>query len=40
MGKLKRTVDFINDNFDVAGRRLSAEDIYRPGYLPKDPVRP
>jgi NitT/TauT family transport system substrate-binding protein len=40
IGKLRRTVDFINENFDVAGRRLSAEDIYRPGYLPKDPVRP
>ncbi|HKQ27205.1 MAG TPA: ABC transporter substrate-binding protein [Burkholderiales bacterium] len=40
LGKLKRTVDFINENFDVAGRRLSAEDIYRPGYLPRDPIRP
>jgi NitT/TauT family transport system substrate-binding protein len=40
MGKLKRTVDFVNDNFDVAGKRLSAEQIYRPGYLPKEAVRP
>jgi NitT/TauT family transport system substrate-binding protein len=39
-GKLKRTVDFVNDNFDVSGRRFSAEDIYRAGYLPKDPIRP
>jgi NitT/TauT family transport system substrate-binding protein len=39
-GKLKRTVDFVNDNFEVSGRRFSAEDIYRPGYLPKDPIRP
>jgi NitT/TauT family transport system substrate-binding protein len=38
--KLKRTVDFVNQNFDVAGRRLSAEDIYRPGFLPRDPVLP
>ena len=38
--KLKRSVEFINANFDVAGRRFTAEDIYREGYLPKDPVRP
>jgi len=40
MGKLRRTIGFINANFDVSGQRFSAEDIYRPGYLPKDPVRP
>jgi NitT/TauT family transport system substrate-binding protein len=40
MGKLKRTVDFVNANFDVSGKRLSAEDIYRPGYLPKEAIRP
>jgi NitT/TauT family transport system substrate-binding protein len=39
-GKLKRTVDFINENFDVSGKRFSAEQIYRPGYLPKEPIRP
>ncbi|HVL35277.1 MAG TPA: ABC transporter substrate-binding protein [Burkholderiales bacterium] len=38
--KLKRTVDFINSNFDVAGRRFSAEDLHRPGFLPKEPIRP
>lgn len=38
--KLKRTVEFVNANFDVAGKRLRAEDIYRPGYLPKAPIRP
>lgn len=40
MDKLRRTVDFVNDNFDVTGKRFSAEDIYRPGYLPKDAIRP
>ena len=38
--KLRRTVEFINANFDVQGKRFSAEDIYRAGYLPKDPIRP
>lgn len=39
-GKLKRTVDFINENFDVVGKRFSAEQIHRPGYLPKEPIQP
>lgn len=30
----------INDNVDVTGRHLSAEDIYRSGYLPSEAVRP
>jgi NitT/TauT family transport system substrate-binding protein len=38
--KLKRTVDFINANYEVQGRGFAAEDIYRDGYLPKDPVLP
>jgi NitT/TauT family transport system substrate-binding protein len=38
--KMKRTVDFINNNVDVQGAKLSADDIIREGYLPKDPVRP
>src|SRR3954471_13263766 len=38
--KVKRTVDFINANFEVSGRRFAAEDVYREGYLPKDPIRP
>ena len=38
--KLKRSVDFVNANIDVVGRRFSAEDIYREGYLPSDPIRP
>jgi NitT/TauT family transport system substrate-binding protein len=38
--KLKRTVDFVNENVEVQGKRLSAEQIHRPGYLPKEPLRP
>lgn len=38
--KMKRTVDFINNNVDVQGAKLSADDIIREGYLPKDPIRP
>ena len=38
--KLKRTVDFVNANIDVSGRRLGADDIYRDGFLPKEAVRP
>jgi len=38
--KMQRTVDFINNNVDIAGRKLGADELYRDGYLPKDPVRP
>jgi NitT/TauT family transport system substrate-binding protein len=38
--KLKRTVDFVNANIEVAGRRFSADDIYRDGYLPQEAIRP
>jgi len=38
--KLKRTVDFVNANIDVSGRRLGADDIYRDGFLPQEAVRP
>jgi len=38
--KLKRTVDFVNANIDVSGRRLGADDIYRDGFLPKEAIRP
>jgi NitT/TauT family transport system substrate-binding protein len=38
--KLKRTVDFVNANIEVAGRRFSADDIYREGYLPQEAIRP
>jgi NitT/TauT family transport system substrate-binding protein len=38
--KLKRTVDFVNANIEVTGKRLTAEELYRGGYLPKDPIHP
>jgi NitT/TauT family transport system substrate-binding protein len=38
--KLQRSVDFVNANIEVAGRRFSADDIYREGYLPQEAIRP
>lgn len=40
MAKMKRTVDFINNNVDVAGSKLTAEGIYVPGFLPATPIKP
>ena len=33
--RMKNTVDFINKNIEVSGDKLTAEQIYRPGYLPE-----
>jgi NitT/TauT family transport system substrate-binding protein len=38
--KMKKTVDFINKNIDVAGERLTAEQIFVPGFLPEKPILP
>ena len=38
--KMKKTVDFINKNIDVAGDRLTAEQIFVPGFLPEKPILP
>jgi NitT/TauT family transport system substrate-binding protein len=38
--KMARTVQFINDNVDVTGRKLTVNDIYRDGYLPKPAILP
>jgi NitT/TauT family transport system substrate-binding protein len=38
--RLRRTVNFINQNIDVPGEKLTAEQIFRPGYLPDPPIRP
>ncbi len=38
--RMRKTVDFINKNIDVPGEKLTAEQIYRPGYLPAEPVLP
>ena len=40
MDKMRRTVDFINNNVDVAGTRLTAEGIFLPGFLPATPIKP
>jgi len=40
MDKMKRTVDFMNKNVEIAGDKLTAEQIYRPGFLPEKPVLP
>ncbi|MEO7402054.1 MAG: ABC transporter substrate-binding protein, partial [Burkholderiales bacterium] len=38
--KMARTVDFINSNVQVEGKKLTVDDIYRDGFLPTDPIRP
>lgn len=38
--KMARTVQFINDNVDVPGAKLSAKDIYVEGFLPNPPIKP
>jgi NitT/TauT family transport system substrate-binding protein len=38
--RMKNTVDFINKNIEVPGERLTAEQIYRAGYLPEAPIKP
>lgn len=38
--KLRRTVEFINGNFDVPRQRYSAEEVFQSGYLPNEPVFP
>jgi len=38
--RLRSTVNFINQNIDVPGEKLTAEQIFRSGYLPDPPIRP
>lgn len=38
--RMKNTVDFINKNIEVPGEKLSAEQIFAPGYLPEKPILP
>lgn len=40
MARMKNTVDFINKNIEVPGSKLTAEQIYAPGYLPEKPILP
>lgn len=37
---MRRSVDFINNNVEISGRKLTVEDIYREGYLPMLPICP
>jgi len=38
--RMKNTVDFINKNIEVPGDKPTAEQIYRPGYLPDVAIKP
>jgi NitT/TauT family transport system substrate-binding protein len=38
--RMKNTVDFINKNIEVTGEKLTAEQIYVPGFLPERPILP
>src|SRR5262249_44340511 len=38
--RMKNTVDFIKNNSEVAGEKLTAEKIFRPGSLPEVPIKP
>lgn len=38
--RMKSTVDFINKNIEVSGEKLTAEQIYAPGFLPEPPILP
>ncbi len=38
--RMKNTVDFINKNIEVPGDKLTAEQIYVPGFLPEKPILP
>ena len=38
--RMTKTVDFINKNIEVPGKKLTVEQIYAPGYLPEKPITP
>jgi NitT/TauT family transport system substrate-binding protein len=40
MDRMKNTVDFINKNIEVSGDKLTAEQIFVPGFLPDKPILP
>jgi len=37
---LTRAIDTVNKNIEVSGDKLTAEQIYRAGYLPEVPIKP
>jgi NitT/TauT family transport system substrate-binding protein len=40
LDRMKKTVDFINSNIEVPGEKLTAEQIFVPGFLPEKPILP
>src|SRR5262249_26315516 len=38
--RMQNTVDFINNNIEVPGDKLTVQQIYAPGYLPEKPILP
>jgi NitT/TauT family transport system substrate-binding protein len=38
--RMARTVEFMNNNVDIQGRKLTVDDILRTGYLPNPPIKP
>jgi NitT/TauT family transport system substrate-binding protein len=38
--KMARTVEFMNNNVEIQGRKLTVDDILRTGYLPNPPIKP
>lgn len=40
LDRMKKTVDFINKNIEVPGEKLTAEQIFAPGFLPEKPILP
>jgi NitT/TauT family transport system substrate-binding protein len=38
--KMARSVEFMNNNVEISGRKLTVDEIFRPGYLPSPPIRP
>jgi NitT/TauT family transport system substrate-binding protein len=40
LDRMKKTVDFINKNIEVPGEKLTAEQIFAPGFLPDKPLLP
>ena len=38
--RMKNTVDFINKNIEVPGEKVTAEQIFVPGFLPERPILP
>lgn len=40
LDRMKKTVDFINKNIEVPGEKLTAEQIFVPGFLPEKPILP